>query len=92
MITAINSAASGDLETISRLQIRGLNINDGDYDNRTPLHLAVSGSNYDVVEYLLKHDVNVNCKDRWGATPLNDATDQRIIDLLESHGAVKGKE
>lgn len=32
VIAAINSAATGDLETIIRLQIRGLDINKGDYD------------------------------------------------------------
>lgn len=29
-------------------------------------------------------------RDRWGATPLNDAQDQAIIDYLKEHGAERG--
>lgn len=53
MIAANNAAASGDLETINRLQIKGLDINKGDYDNRTPLHLAVSAGHLEVIKYLV---------------------------------------
>lgn len=91
-ITAINSAAAGDLETINRLHIRGLNLNEGDYDMRTPLHLAVSASRHEVIEYLIEHGADINCKDRWGATPLNDATDPDIINFIIENGGVKGEE
>jgi ankyrin repeat protein len=40
VIAAINAAASGDLETLMRLHIKGTDINQGDYDGRRPLHLA----------------------------------------------------
>jgi ankyrin repeat protein len=30
--------------------------------------------------------------DRWGSTPLDDATDATVIELLLKHGAVRGKE
>lgn len=32
VIAAINAAASGDLETLIRIQVKGFNLNDGDYD------------------------------------------------------------
>jgi hypothetical protein len=47
-----------------------VDINKGDYDKRTPLHLASSEGHYDVVEYLCKHGADVNVADRWGGRPL----------------------
>ena len=60
MIAGINAAASGDLETISRLIVKGLNINDADYDGRTPLHLACQAGHAEVVQFLLENGANVN--------------------------------
>jgi len=34
----------------------------------------------------------VSPRDRWGATPLNDAQDAAIIEYLKAHGAEKGQE
>jgi len=34
----------------------------------------------------------VNPIDRWGATPMNDATVQEIIDILKANGGVLGKQ
>lgn len=82
MIAAINAAASNDLETLSRLIVMGVNINAGDYDRRTPLHLAVSAGNVDVIKYLIEKGADVNCKDRWGATPLDDTDDPEISEYL----------
>lgn len=67
-----------------------LDINKGDYDKRTPLHLASSEGHYDVVEYLCKHGANVNVTDRWGGKPLDDAIqkgNQRVEQLLRKYGA-----
>jgi glutaminase len=92
VIAACTSAASGDLETISRLHIQGLDINQGDYDRRTPLHLAAAAGHLDIVKYLVEHGANVSPHDRWGATPLNDAQDTAIIEYLQAHGGEKGTE
>jgi glutaminase len=53
VIAACTSAASGDLETISRLHVQGLNLNQGDYDKRTPLHLAAAAGHLDIVKYIV---------------------------------------
>jgi glutaminase len=90
VIVACTSAASGDLETISRLHVQGLDINTGDYDKRTPLHLAAAAGHFDIVRYLVEHGAEINPRDRWGATPLNDAQDSSIVEYLVNHGAEKG--
>ena len=73
----VNNAStrrSADLLDISE-PILGeeLDINKGDYDKRTPLHLASTEGYYDVVEFLCKHGADVNVADRWEYTPLDDA-------------------
>ena len=40
VIAAINASATGDIETLTRLHVKGVDINQGDYDMRRPLHLA----------------------------------------------------
>jgi len=62
-------------------------LNQGDYDKRTCLHLAAGGGHLDVVKYLIDSGADVNVTDRWGATPLNDAKDVKVIDYLVQHGA-----
>ena len=68
---AIGAASLGDLETIKQLE-NTISLNSADYDKRTPLHLAASEGHINVVKYLLAKNVNANCKDRWGNTPLSE--------------------
>lgn len=74
------------------------------YEQFTGLHMACEGNaHYKVIEYLLKHEANVNCQNALGETPLvillkpdkKHKIDQsltsearvKIVDLLLSHGA-----
>lgn len=66
-------AASGDLEGLIRLHNTGVQLDEGDYDHRTPLHLASSGGHLEIIKFLISHGAQKNPRDRWGATPLNDA-------------------
>lgn len=65
-------------------------MNAGDYDKRTCLHLAAGAGELEIVKFLIGEGANVNPRDRWGATPLNDAKDRAIIDYLLANGAEKG--
>jgi len=79
------------LEGLNRLEVIGVNLNLGDYDNRTPAHLAASAGHIDIIKYLVKKNVNLNVEDRWGAHPLDDAKTDEIAEFLITNGAVKGK-
>jgi len=92
---AIWAASSGDIWTLRQLSESGLDLNLGDYDHRTPLHIAAAEGHLEVVAFLLKHDVTVNPEDRWAQTPLDDARRGQhleVIKLLEQHQAVSSTE
>ncbi|KAK8740737.1 hypothetical protein OTU49_002680 [Cherax quadricarinatus] len=69
------SAAAGDLSALRRHSLSGSDMQAKDYDGRTALHVATSEGHLNIVKYLL-----YNCqvyplpKDRWGRTPLDDAS------------------
>jgi glutaminase len=52
----------------------GVDLNLGDYDKRTPLHVAAASGQVKIVLWLIEEANVLNSPvDRWGATPLNDA-------------------
>uniref|UniRef100_A0A8D0B8B2 asparaginase n=1 Tax=Salvator merianae TaxID=96440 RepID=A0A8D0B8B2_SALMN len=68
----------------------GGNLSAGDYDGRTPLHVASCEGHLDIVKHLLISGATVYAKDRFGATPLLNAIKfrhQDIIRLLRETGA-----
>jgi hypothetical protein len=46
----------------------------------------------EAVRYLISLKVRINPRDRWGATPLNDAKTEEMKKLLIVNGAIKGVE
>lgn len=72
------AAGSGDIDEVKYLLKQGASVNQGDYDNRTPLHLAASEGHLEVVQMLLQYGANPSLKDRWGGTPLQDAVRQKV--------------
>jgi glutaminase len=70
-------------------------VNIGDYDGRTPLHLACSEQRYSVLAYFLsRKGLVLNPVDRWGATPMDNATkngDSKAIRLLTRAGSGAGE-
>lgn len=67
------AAAHGDLHAIKVLAAAGADLSTGNYDGRTPMHLAATEGKLSVVKYLLAHDVDPDPVDRWGNTPAIDA-------------------
>jgi len=86
------AASKGDQGAIHRLIVRGFDQDAGDYDKRTPLHLAAAEGRENVVQYFLENGAAVNPKDRWDGTPLDDAYrhgHKKVVKLLEAHGGVR---
>ncbi|CDW79921.1 glutaminase kidney mitochondrial-like [Stylonychia lemnae] len=90
-IFAISLASVGDIEGLIRLHNQQANLEDGDYDKRTPLHLASAGGHLDCVKFLSFINVNINPRDRWGSTPLNDAQGEKLKQYLISKGGELGQ-
>ncbi|XP_077179919.1 60 kDa lysophospholipase isoform X2 [Paroedura picta] len=87
---ACAAAKIGDVDALKALQSMGGNLSSGDYDGRTPLHVAACEGNLEVVHYLLECGATVYAKDRFGATPLMNAVKFRrleVISLLRKTGA-----
>ena len=77
--------------------MRDIDLSFGDYDNRTPLHLAASNGHIKTVKYLVEYGgiPDINVKDRWGGTPYDDAireNHKEVTEYLKSKNAKKGKE
>ena len=77
------AAAAGDLSTLMRLDSTGVDLNVGDYDGRTALHLAASEGNLDIVKFLISRGVRINPTDRWNGTPLSDAIHWNHNDIVK---------
>ena len=64
-----------------------VDLNAADYDERCSLHVAAAEGHRHIVEEYLKHDsVRPQVKDRWGATPLDEAKKhghEHIVKILE---------
>lgn len=88
------AASQGDVGALSMIREAGGDLFAADYDQRTALHLAAAEGHHNALEYLLQQDgVEVNIKDRWGGTPLDDAIrfgNADSVKLLQGKGAVSG--
>ena len=84
-------AAQGWQDLIAQLLDHGVDVDTGDYDKRTALHLASSEGHVGVVELLLSRNANVNTTDRMGFSPLVDACRHghtQIQNMLRAAGGV----
>lgn len=83
--------ANGSVEGVKSLMLKGANLEVGDYDGRTPLHLAASEGHLNMIKFMIETGLkNLNPLDRWGNTPLDDAKRGKfkdVIVLLSIHGA-----
>ncbi|KAJ1454508.1 ankyrin repeat-containing domain protein [Pelagophyceae sp. CCMP2097] len=68
-------------------------VNFRDYDRRSPLHVAASEGNLELVKYLSAHGARLNTSDRWGGSALDDALRHRqheVAVFLRGCGASLG--
>ena len=82
---AIWAASNGNIRTLESLVSQQRDLQTGDYDIRTPLHLASAEGQLEVVKFLLNNGVKP-IPDRWGGYPISDARNNKhhkIVDLFE---------
>jgi len=82
----LDSAFKGDVYRMGALLDQhagsGLTVNSCDYDKRSALHLAASEGALECAKLLVKKGADVNAKDRWNGTPLDDAVRQNNNDVM----------
>ncbi|MAA80212.1 MAG: hypothetical protein CL916_13240, partial [Deltaproteobacteria bacterium] len=90
-VLACSAAARGDIEALERLIQSGFSLEQGDYDGRTPLHIASAEGQLNTVQFLLSQGADPNVLDRWGTGPLGEAIANsfgKIVSLLVEKGAI----
>mmetsp|Transcript_119754 Transcript_119754/g.298737 ORF Transcript_119754/g.298737 Transcript_119754/m.298737 type:complete len:800 (-) Transcript_119754:221-2620(-) len=97
------AAARGDVKELQVLLDKGLDPDMGDYDFRTPLHLAAEEFHAPCVRLLLDAGAETNVEDRWGTTPLagveallalgveHHGPGEEVAELLLDAGGSRGK-
>ncbi|KAI6655168.1 Ankyrin repeat domain 40 [Oopsacas minuta] len=79
----------GDLNAVKKVIETGVDINVANKVNKwTPLHWAVSQSNFPLVEYLIGEGADRNMENDKGQTPVQLSTSQEIDNLLKSENGV----
>ena len=68
----ISASANGDVDKIRKLAEK-VDVNKGDYDGRTPLHLACAEGSMEAIAVLLELGANSSAKDRWGNSSMYEA-------------------
>jgi ankyrin repeat protein len=86
------AADAGDLAAVQELLRLGRDVNAFDEIGKTPLHYAVLGEHFEIVDWLLRHGAKINAQDERviGDTPLGEAASScslRMARLLITAGA-----
>ena len=92
------AVADGDTDAVRKLLAEGETANgrDKNYNNLSPLHIAVENGNVEIVKLLLDHGANVNARNDSELTPLmfidEDATPLLIKILLNAGAKVDARD
>lgn len=89
----IQAASDGDVrEVTALLEFGSVDLDAGDYDGRTALHLASGEGRVEIVKLLCEAGADVNVSDRWANRPLDDASKSKknsaaVMSILTEYGA-----
>ncbi|XP_074537575.1 glutaminase kidney isoform, mitochondrial-like [Halichoeres trimaculatus] len=103
VVNLMFAAYAGDVAALRRFALSAVNMEQTDYDSRTALHIAAAEGHVEAVVFLTDIcKVSPNMKDRWGNTPMDDASQfghevivsllqeyQSMYDERESHGSTE---
>jgi len=85
----LQASFCGDEKALAEAYASGMNMNKKDYDKRTALHLACCEGHVGCVKFLIDVcHVDIEVKDRWGSTPLDEANrykHKNIVQILKKH-------
>ncbi len=86
------SAEKGHIQNVKKALLTGADINSKDYFGKTPLILAASRGDFELVHLLFKYGASatMNTKDRYGKSALDYAKEnghEKIILILKDYGA-----
>ena len=94
----LQAASENDCFTIREVISKGIDVNFADYDKRTALHLSINENNYEASALLIKRGGDINFKDRWGKSPLDECgkdDGNKLYNLMvnstSSHSDSEGK-
>ncbi|KAG8459689.1 hypothetical protein KFE25_003141 [Diacronema lutheri] len=75
---------AADMNHIALLLQARVDVNAGDHDRRTALHIAAADGNVRIAEHLISALADVNASDRWGLRPIDEAIDaqQMVVTQL----------
>ncbi|MEQ1605538.1 MAG: ankyrin repeat domain-containing protein [Pyrinomonadaceae bacterium] len=88
----ILAAGAADSKVIKALLDAGADVHAVNKEGKTALMEAVSTDDIESVRLLLERGAKVNLKNKNGATALDLAADEEIEKLLETYGAISGRE
>lgn len=81
----------GDIPLLRRLLKARLPVNSGDYDKRTPAHIASAEGNVAAFKVLVEFGADLSLEDRWGNTVDHEAKRTNAGQLLEYLKALREK-
>jgi ankyrin repeat protein len=85
--TLCQAVFDGDCKLLKRLLNAGTQVNAGDYDKRTALHIAAAEANLSAFRVLCDHGADLRLEDRWGNTPIMEAErhgSRKILNFLKN--------
>ena len=89
VIELLFAAFENDVPGIRQLVAKSIPVHAGDYDLRTALHLAAAEGSLQAVKYLVEHGHPLNVRDRWGATPLDEAKREKRDSVVKYLSSLK---